>query len=383
MAVERDHALLSPSSAERWLACPPSARLNDKYEDPSSAYAEEGTLAHSFGEVLLKAALKQISPQKKGADLKKLRRHELYYKGMEDEVQEYVDYVLAEYEAALEADPAAEIFIEQKLDLSRFAPESFGTGDAVILCKDHVHVIDLKFGRGIAVEADDNPQLKLYGLGAAEEFGFLHDITEIRVTIAQVRLGNMLTFNAPANEVYAWGEEFVRPIAELAFAGGGEFQVGEHCRFCLHGAVCKPRAKHYEDAYDRAREIELSHEEIARYLTLIKDMVRWADTLKENALQMALAGEEIPQWKVVEGRSNRRVTNEPEAARVLKAEGLTDEEIYKLRGITELERRVGKKRFAEITQLYIEKPQGKPTLAPATDKRPAIDLISDGLDFDN
>lgn len=383
MAAERDHALLSPSSAERWLACPPSARLNDKYDDPSSVYAEEGTLAHSFGETLLKAALKQISPQKKGAELKKLREHELYYKNMEDEVQEYVDYVLAEYEAALEADPAAEVFIEQKLDLSRFAPESFGTGDAVILCKDYVHVIDLKFGRGIAVEADDNPQLKLYGLGAAEEFGFLHDISEIRVTIAQVRLGNMLTFKAPAKEVYAWGEEHVRPIAELAFAGEGEFQVGDHCRFCLHGAVCKPRAKYYEDAYDRARETELSYEEIAHYLTIIKDISIWADALKEGALQMALAGEEIPQWKVVEGRSNRRVTNEPEAAKALKAEGLTDEEIFKLRGITELEKRVGKKRFAEIAQSYIEKPQGKPTLAPVTDKRPAIDLISDGLDFDN
>ncbi len=193
----------------------------------------------------------------------------------------------------------------------------------------------------------------------------------------------MLTFKAPAKEGYAWGEEHVRPIAELAFAGEGEFQVGDHCRFCLHGAVCKPRAKYYEDAYDRARETELSYEEIAHYLTIIKDISIWADALKEGALQMALAGEEIPQWKVVEGRSNRRVTNEPEAAKALKAEGLTDEEIFKLRGITELEKRVGKKRFAEIAQSYIEKPQGKPTLAPVTDKRPAIDLISDGLDFDN
>lgn len=383
MSSNKAHALLSPSASERWLACPPSARLNEQYEDTTSIYAAEGTLAHAFGELFLQRALKLVTLKTFNAQLEGLRSNALYYKGMEAEVQEYVDYVLSVYNEAKQEDPAAEIFIEQRLDISAYAPKCFGTGDAIVLSKDYVHVIDLKFGKGVAVEADDNPQLKLYGLGAAEEYGFLHDIKEIRVTIAQVRLGNLLTFKAPAKDVIAWGADYVRPRAQLAFDGEGDFAVGGHCRFCKHGALCKARAKHYEEAYTKAKDTELSNAELAQYLGILSGMIAWADALKELALTKALLGETIPQWKVVEGRSVRRITDEPATAGLLKAEGFTDVDIYKLRGLTDLEKLVGKKRFAELTQDYIEKPPGKPTLAPETDKRPALDLVSDGLEFDN
>lgn len=383
MSDDRAHAILSPSSAERWLACPPSARINERYEDTTSHYAAEGTLAHSFGELFLKAALEPVVNAGIDNLLEPLRADALYYPGMEDEVMEYVDLVLATYNEALADDPAAEIFIEQKLDLTKYAPESFGTGDAVILTKDYVHVIDLKFGKGVAVEADDNPQLKLYGLGAYEEYGFIHDINEIRVTIAQVRLGSFLTFRAPAAEVIAWGESYVRPRAELAFAGEGEFEPGEHCRFCRHASVCKPRAEYYEAIYQKAMDSTLTNEEIAYYLTIAKDMVAWAKQVQDEALQNALSGQSFPGWKVVEGRSVRRVTDVPRAAEVLLAEGLTEQDIYRLAGITELEKLVGKTKFAAILAPYLEKPPGKPTLAPESDKRPAIDLISDGLEFDD
>lgn len=380
------HALLSPSSAERWLACPPSAKINARLEESESRYAAEGTLAHSVAELQLQLATKAITKRKYNAELKHLAEDELFYQGMLEEVQEYTDYVMTVYQEAIAEDPAAEIFIEQQLDLSKYAPESFGTGDALILTKDYVHVIDLKFGKGVAVEADDNPQLKLYGLGALEEYEFLHDIEEVRVTIAQVRRGSILTFRAPADEVRAWGEEYVRPRAELAFRGEGEFQAGDHCRFCKFGAKCKARAQFFESEFQKAQDQSLSNEETARLLGLVKSMVDWAKQLEESALEAALAGENFPGWKVVEGRSIRRITNSSGLSQTLIAEGFQEEDIYKpveLKGLGDLEKLVGKKTFSDLSEPYIEKPPGKPTLAPETDKRPAIDLVMSGLEFDN
>lgn len=384
--MARLHAILSPSSAERWLACPPSAQINARLEDTGSVFAAEGTLAHKIAELQLSLALKQITKRIYNTKVKKLQEDELFYQGMMDEVQEYTDFVMSEYQSALSEDPAAEIYIEQRLDLSTYAPESFGTGDAVILTKDYVHVIDLKFGKGVVVDAEENPQLKLYGLGALEEFGFLHDIKEVLVTIAQVRLGSISTYRAPASEVLRWGKAYVRPRAELAMKGEGEFFPGDHCRFCKFGPQCKPRAEYYEDEYERYQGVTLTNEDLSRLLGLIKSITDWAKDIEENALFAALVGDEIPGWKLVEGRSVRKITDDEGLASMLFDEGFTSDDVYKpqeLKNLGDLEKLVGKKRFSEISEPYIEKPPGKPTLVPNSDKRPAIDLITRGLDFDN
>ncbi len=383
--MAKKHAVLSPSSSERWLACPPSAQINARMEDTTSRYAAEGTLAHKIAELQLQLALGEITKRKFNSEMKKIEADELFYRGMIDEVQEYTDLVMTLYQEAKKEDPAAEIYVEQKLDLDTYAPESFGTGDAVILTKDYAHVIDLKFGKGVAVEADDNPQLKLYGLGALEEFGFLHDIKEVRATIAQIRRGSILTYRAPTAEVLDWGLNYVRPRAELAFKGEGEFQAGDHCKFCKFGTKCKARAKFYEEEFTKAEKASLSNEDIGRLLGIIKDMVDWAKALEEDALASALAGETIPGWKIVEGRSVRKITDQDGLVKVLKKEGYTEDEFYKpvqIKGLGDLEKLIGKKQFDELSKPYIEKPPGKPTLAPENDKRPAIDLVVSGLEFD-
>jgi len=382
---ERLHAVLSPSSAERWMACPPSARINERLDDSNSRFAAEGTLAHSIAELQLRLATKEITKKEYNARLKELKADELFYPGMTEEVQEYTDLVMTLYQEAKDEDPAAEIFIEQRLDLDQYAPESFGTGDAVILTKKYVHVIDLKFGKGVAVSAEDNPQLKLYGLGAYEEYGFLHDLEELRATIAQVRLNSILTFKAPVADVVKWGLEVVRPPAELAFKGEGPFKAGPHCRFCRFGPKCKARALYYEAEFKKAQEQALSNSDVARLLGIVKEMVSWAKDLETYALESALAGQAFPGWKLVEGRSVRRITNEDGVSQVLFDEGFSKDDIYKplqLKGLGELEKLAGKKRFSELAAPYIEKPPGKPTLAPESDRRPPIEPVVQGLDFD-
>lgn len=383
----RKHAILSASSAERWLHCPPSALINEELPDFSSSYAEEGTLAHAIGELGLQLASGKITKRKYTAELKKLKEHSLFYPGMLDEVQDYVDFVVGEWTEAKKKDPEADTLIEQRLDYSKYAPEGFGTGDAVIVAKGVVHVIDLKFGTGVIVDPYENAQLKLYALGAYEALHFLYDIETVKVTIAQVRLDAIRTFETTVKDLVRWGEETVKPAAALAIEGKGELNPGEWCAktYCKFRDRCKARAQHYQKLYEQHRDRELTNEEIGQLLPVLDAMKKWAREMEEGALNELLTGGTIPGWKAVEGRSNRRITSPEAFAEALLSEGYGEHEVFKpleLKGITDLEKLVGKREFKTFEGTFIEKPPGKPTLAPEHDKRPIINDVEAELTFD-
>ena len=376
------HALLSASSADRWLNCTPSARLNEKLADTSSVYAAEGTLAHTIGEIMLR--LKVFHAGNPNVvllqELVELSEDALYYQGMKDEVEEYVNYCLEQFNAAIAKSSDAKIFLEERLDFSKYVPEGFGTGDCIIITDGELEIIDLKFGKGVEVNAVDNPQLMLYALGALERYGWIYGIEKITMTIAQVRLNNISSHTISTDMLEAWAEEIVRPKAEMAFKGKGETEPGPWCGFCKVRNTCKARAEAYVKHYPPKAPGLMTPEELARILDVVEDMAKWAREVKEYALEEALKGTKFPGYKLVEGRSNRVITDEEKLAELLLTQGYTEDKIYKpktLEGITALEKVVGKKRFGELAESFIIKPTGKPTLVTADDKRPEIDSVED------
>lgn len=367
------HAILSASGASRWMACTPSARLEQQFENKTSEYAAEGTLAHELGELKLKKVLEGLSSRSFNSKLKKIQENKLYTADMPDYVDVYVDTCLERYSEARAKTPDALFKIEQRLDFSKWVPEGFGTGDFVIIADGTMEVCDLKYGKGVPVSADNNKQMMLYALGAISEFGFLYDIEKVRMTIIQPRLDNISTFEVTVEELLKWAEEFVRPRAELAIKGEGEFFSGDHCRFCRAKAVCRARAdKNLELAkYDFQEPPTMDNNDIAYVLSKVDELVSWASDVKEYALEEALKGEEFDGFKVVEGRSNRRWSSEDDVAKVLIAEGFQESMIYtrKLDGISKIESAIGKKEVKRLLGEFIIKPVGKPTLVPITDKR--------------
>lgn len=384
--MTRKHALLSASGAERWLNCTPSARLEEKFKDTSSPYAAEGTLAHNIAEYQLQLALKQITKRKYNAALDMLKENDLFYPGMMGEVEEYTNYCLEQYAEALSKDKYAVLKIEERLDFSDYVPEGFGTGDCVIIGAGELEVIDLKFGKGVEVSPVENTQLMLYALGAWENYNFLYNIEKITVTVAQVRLGNISSYSLTADMLKNWAEE-IRPRANLAFAGKGDFAPGPWCRWCKARATCKARAEWYLDfsesylsagAYTGAET--LNPGEIAEVLTKADEIASWLKDVKEYALEEALKGAKFEGWKLVEGRSNRVITDDTALAEKLIAEGFGEEKLYKpktLEGITNLERLVGKKKFTELSEGLISKPPGKPVLVKESDKRTELNSVEE------
>lgn len=368
------HALLSASSSHRWLNCTPSARLEEHFENTSSVFAEEGTAAHALAEYKLKKYLgiKAEMPVSEfdGEELE-------YYTDI------YVDYsieLITEIKKKCK-DPI--ILIEQKLDYSCFVPEGFGTGDLIIVADNTLDIVDLKYGRGVAVTADDNPQMKLYAIGALVLFDFLYDIENIRMTICQPRLENISTFEMSKDELLNWAEKELKPKAELAINGEGQFIPGEHCRFCKARYTCRARADELMSLarHDFKLPSMLTEEEIAEVLNLSQRISQWADDVYAYATEKAIS--EGMQWKgfkLVEGRSNRKFINEEEVIKTCMDNGITD--IYKqsLKGISEMEKHLGKKRFSELLGALIEKPKGKITLVSEKDKREAIKNTAE-IDF--
>jgi len=380
------HALLSASGAYRWLNCTPSARLTEKMEDTTSPYAEEGTLAHALGELLLKKELKLIKPKQFNQELKAIRENPMFFPDMEEEVEEYANYVMEAYNAALAKTKDALIFLEEQLDYSSYVPDGFGTGDCIIIADGEMEIIDLKFGKGVEVSPIDNPQLKLYALGAYEKYGFIYGIDKIKMTIAQVRLNNISSWDINVKMLEEWAENELKPKAKLAFEGKGEFVPGPWCGFCKAKTTCKARADMNLGLYQSYNQDPnlLSIEEIAGILGQVDDVIKWANDIKEYALEEALKGVKFPGWKLVEGRSNRKITDEAALAAILIKEGYQEEQIYKpkmLENITTLEKLVGKKKFAELAGNLIEKPPGKPTLVTEDDKRPELDSAESEFDF--
>lgn len=383
------HALLGASSAERWITCPPSARLTEGMKNTGSSYTEEGTLAHTMGELLLRI---ELNGNDGGdiADLLKLEKSEHFSADMPDYVQIYVDTVLERYYEALTRSKDAIIRIEERLDYSHLVPDGFGTGDAVIIADGLLEVIDLKYGKNPRnkVESEGNAQMKLYALGALEAYSFLYDIKEVRMTIVQPRLDHISESTMTVKDLLRWGETVVRPAAELAFAGKGEFHPCEKaCRWCLAKATCKARGEKEMEALSyELRDARLySNDEIASILSIASSLKSWASDVESYAQEAALRGEKFEGWKLVEGRSNRKIVDPQKALDILLAEdGISENDALKpreLKGLTDLERAFGKSRLGKLLKDLIQKPPGKPVLVPSSDKRPELNSVDN--DFKN
>ena len=371
------HALLSASSSHRWLNCPPSARLSENYADKGSDFAAEGTDAHALCEFRLREALDLEAENP-------IENLTWYNEEMESCASDYVSYItelVAEAKKTC-ADPV--VLIEQRLDYSRYVESGFGTGDCVIIADGTLHVVDYKHGRGVLVEAEHNPQMMLYALGALELFDGIYDIDTVSMTVYQPRRSNISTYAIPKQDLLDWTNEILVPTAELAFNGGGEFHCGEWCQFCKAKADCRERA---EASLQMARhEFKLppllTDDEVEEILRKVDELVSWANDIKTYALQAAISGKEWSGYKLVEGRSNRKYIDETAVASAVESAGFDPYE-KKLLGITEMQKTLGKAKFEELLGAYIYKPQGKPTLVPTSDKRMAINTAKNDFKEDN
>lgn len=376
---KRKHALLSASHAARWLACPPSARLEEKFKETcgfqdSSVYAEEGTLAHEFAELRLRWLTSQIGSVDYASSLEKLRSHKLYSEEIEEQIEKYTSYVLESFEHAKTIVPDPVLFIEEKLDFSHIVEEGFGTGDSGIIADGIMEVIDLKYGKGVKVEACENPQLKLYALGALRNYEMLYDIHTVRLTIVQPRIDNIVSWDISVKVLHKWAHETVKPIAEKAYVGKGIQKAGEHCKFCTVKAMCNTLAqRNIALAKHEFKEPQLlTEKQLIDVYKQIPMLVDWANSVGEFLLNKALAGEKVEGYKLVEASSRRRWTSEEDVQAKLKKEGYTEEQFntIKLKGISDIEKLVGKKNFPILMEGFVIKPQGNPILVPETDKRP-------------
>ncbi|RBR30071.1 DUF2800 domain-containing protein [Enterococcus cecorum] len=369
------HAILSASGAHRWLNCTPSARLELEFDDNSGEAAAEGTAAHALSEHKLRKALKMRS--KKPVSPYDSDEMDNYTDG-------YVEFVLEVIEQAKQICSDPLILIEQRLDFSNYVPDGFGTGDCVIIADGTLHIIDFKYGQGVLVSAEDNPQMKLYALGALDLFDGIYDIEMVSMTIYQPRRENVSTSTVSKENLYQWAEEVLKPKAELAFNGDGNYCPGEWCQFCRAAVKCRARAeaKMKLATFEFALPPLLSDEEIAGILSSIGDLTNWANEIIAYATDAAVNhGKKWPGFKVVEGRSNRKYKDEEAVAEAAKNAGYQD--IYKqsLITITEMEKLMGKSKFNEILGELVMKPPGKPTLVPVSDKRPEMNTSSAKNDF--
>ena len=364
-----NHAYLSASASERWLKCPPSAKLCAQMEDMGSPYAQQGTDAHALCQYMVEKAL--------GRDTRDPTEDLTWYDAeMQEAAEGYTAFVMEQVAQAKELCPDPLVCVEQTLDFSKWVEHGFGTGDCVIVADDLLHIVDFKYGLGVLVSAsgedgNGNTQLMCYALGALDTFGDLYDIRRIRLSIFQPRRDNVDTFEMTKDDLLKWADGTLAPIAKLAYVGEGEFCAGDHCTFCKVKAVCRKRAEYNMElaAFDFADPPTLDEAEIAEILPQIDSLVSWAEDIKAFALEQALSGTRYPGFKLVEGKSNRKYRDEAEVAKVVSEAGYEPYE-HKLMGITAMTKQLGKKRFDELLQGLIVKPQGKPVLVPESDKRP-------------
>jgi hypothetical protein len=362
------HAKFSPSASDRLIHCPPSLMLGEQYgpEDTGSEYSREGTEAHAVGEFLLKEAL-GIPCEDPRPSLK------MYGPEMQECAEGYRDAVLEIYETMKQTCPDAIISVEQQVHFDEYVPGGFGTSDCVILGDGHMYVIDYKHGRGVQVSAEENPQLKCYALGCYLAFSPLYDISTITLVIYQPRISNYSVWSLTADELLMWADTVLRPRAEMALKGAGEYSCGSWCRFCRAKAICRKRAEEnlVLARYDFARPDCLEDDEINIILEKADQLIAWAEDVKTYALQEALHGHIWEDWKVVEGRSVRKYTDEAAVARAVTDAGYDPYE-KKLLTITAMEKLLGKQMFSTLLGDMVVKPSGKPTLVPKSDKRPEM-----------
>lgn len=386
--MARKHALLSASDAARWIACPPAVRLTEHMPDRDSLYATEGTLAHDIAEVTLRHTLGLIEEEAYDSQMKTLKEDSQFDPSMIGYVDVYIDKVLESYNEALAKTKDAVILIEARLDYSEYAKEGFGTGDAVIIADGMMEIIDLKYGKGQPVSALDNPQLRLYAAGGLAEFGFLYGVEKVKTTIVQPRLDAISSEEMSVDFLEEWLSSIVVPAAKLAWAGEGDYNPGDkQCQWCKVKAGCKARKDMYMGllAYGFKDANLMDLDEIGSVLTVAEGLSKWAKDIESFVTDKLKANEPVPGWKLVEGRSNRVISDEEKAIPILVAAAQNDESlVFKpraLRGITELEKQFGKKQLSALIGSVITKPQGKPVLASESDPRPDINSLEN--DFKN
>ena len=369
--MAKKHALLGASSSARWLVCTPSARLEAMFPDEQSPYAAEGTVAHDLAEAILRHKLEG----------KKAPKLDDYSTEMIEAVNRYVDICEEKVNESRARSSDAEAMIEARLDFSRWVPDGFGTGDMVIVADGILEVIDLKYGKGVPVSAIENTQMRLYALGAYDINEFLYDIKSVRMTIVQPRLDSVSTDELPLEELLDWGED-IKPIAQRAFRGEGDCTPCDYCNFCKARHTCRALADTCLTAFykDGGKLNQLLTDQEVSDILAMKDLItKWIKGVYDFAYEKALSGEkQWPGYKLVEGTSRRTITDPDAAAQTLLDNGYKEEDIFKpreLEGITNLQKVLGKKGVTEYLEAYIDKPEGKPTLVPESDKRPAINTV--------
>ena len=361
------HAFLSASSAHRWIACPPSAKLQQKYEDTGSQYSAQGTDAHTLAEWKIRRELGDIQPDPRPV-------LQYFDQEMEDATDQYAVFIAETIAEARKTCPDPCIMVEQRVDFSRWVPKGFGTADAIVAGNGHLWITDLKYGTGVEVVAENNPQASCYALGCLELLDDLYSVETITVQIFQPRRSNVSVWTVSKEDLLKWAEEILFPAAKLAASGKGKFSPGDHCRFCKARHECRARANQQMKLmrYDFALPSTLMDEEVEDILGQVDQLVSWATDVKSYALASALNGKQWNGYKLVEGRSVRRYTDEDAVARAVTADGKDPYE-KKLLGIPAMTQLLGKKHFDEVLGGLITKPRGKPTLVPTSDKRPAMD----------
>lgn len=377
------HALLSASSAHRWLSCTAAPKLEATFPDTTSEYAREGTLAHEICELKL---TKYVTAMAKGTYTKKLnalKKHELYQPEMLETSEAYMDYIKS---VALSYPTAPAIAIERRVNFSDYAPDGFGTADCLLLAGDVLHVIDYKHGKGVAVDAANNPQMMLYALGAVHDYAMLYRFETVKMTIVQPRVGNISEFELSTDALLHWGETVVKPKAQEALSDAGQFVPGEHCRFCRAKYTCRARSEHYatfaEPARARADPRLLTLEELSAFLHDAEFLKKWAEDLKKYALAECLEGHAVPGWKAVAGRGSRSFKDADAAFKKLIENGIEESVLYERTplSLAQTEQVIGKKIFGELVGDMVVKNPGTPTLVPESDKRPAVTNVAKAAD---
>lgn len=350
-------------------------------QEKGSDFAEEGTCAHALCENKLRKRLGEELVPNEWEELKE----RWFDTAMDSYTDEYVDYVWNEYQEALKRDKKAKLLIEKTLDFTPWIPNSFGTGDAIIVADKKMVVIDFKYGKGVEVSAVKNTQMAIYALGAYADYALDYDVAEVKMAIVQPRLNNISEWEVLAPDLRNWGEDVLKPIAQKADKGEGEQSPGEWCRFCKVKARCKALANNAMACYTQNEDKTLiTEQEMPAVLALIPAIKSWCTAVEDYATAQAISGKQYEGFKLVEGRSVRVITDEAKLIEKLLAARVEPDHIFKpaaIRPIGELERTIGKKDFAALSQGCIDKPQGKPTLVPVTDKRPALNITSAEQDF--
>lgn len=362
------------------MHCTAAPRMEAGVEDKGSTFAEEGTLAHAY----CAKKLKEFLGQDTAGELEEIAAlNDTYHTGEMDEYTDNYFYIaLEKFNAARSKTPDAQLLVEVRLDFSAYIPEAFGTADAVIIADGCMEVIDFKYGKGVRVEAEDNPQMMIYALGAYEAFSFEYNITEVRMTIVQPRIDNLSESTMTAADLLAWAENELKPKAEEAHGTRGVQMPGAWCKFCKVKTTCKALATVCTETVKTHTDPRtVSKEDMETIiLPMLETVKTWLAGMEEYSLQQALAGVAYRGFKVVEGRSRREITDPAAVMGLLGEEGFAEETYIRpteLRSLTELEKLVGKKRFATLCSDYIRKPQGKPALVPVTDKRPAFNAAAE------